>query len=132
MREQVTRARGILRTEWIAPPKRPDKGMLRSLLDAFRARPRIAEAWLIGEQGFSFGEPAWVASHLGLVLDPPYELVHERTALLGELIEATGWGRMPTAGWGHATIETWRVLTPAEAGGHTGSVRIYSRGTTID
>jgi hypothetical protein len=104
--------------------------MLQSLRDAFRTRPRIAEAWLIGEQGFSFGEPSWVASHIGVVLDPPYERTEEHSALIQELTEVTGWGQVPAAGWRNAAIETWRVLAPADAGGHAGSVRVYSR-TTI-
>jgi hypothetical protein len=115
------------RSEWIAPPELPDEEMIERFRQAFSSRPRIVEAWLLGNRILpEDGAPPYDASFIGLILDPPLtgesceDRLDDFLAITNALDAETGFGREPDRGW--------EVVSEAEMSAHLeDAVRVYSR-----
>jgi hypothetical protein len=106
--------------------------MLEKLQKAFRAQPRVVEAYLVGERLIpEDGSAPWEASSIVLVLDPPLDnassdtLRHGIEALVAAFKE-TGWERDP--------VRSWTFSTRAESRRHRqrGARLIYEKSRTND
>jgi hypothetical protein len=94
-----------IHSEAIPPPEPPDGATLAALVDAFDRNPRIKEAWLTGERLTpEDGSPAWDATNIVLVLDPPvprepFDKLRGEVAALERELEPVGFHRDPDRLW---------------------------------
>jgi hypothetical protein len=89
----------------IAAPTLPEE-TVETLRASFRSRPRIVEAWVLGNRIVPLdGSAPYEAVFIGLALDPPLDDESRQAqredfvALTAQLDSETGFGREPDRGW---------------------------------